>query len=68
MGHDKLANYFQTNFSLMQFHKWNITEIEAMLPWERYVYINLLKDHLENEAAKQRDREAEIRTKMKARR
>ena len=35
-------NYFQTNFGLMQHHKYSLTEIENMMPWERDIYVGLL--------------------------
>jgi len=47
-----LENYFKLNFSLMQYHKYSLTEIENMIPWERDVYVGLLKDHLEEEELK----------------
>ena len=37
----------------MQYHKWSLTEIEFMMPWERDVYVILLKQHLEEEEQKQ---------------
>jgi len=42
-------NYFETNFSLMQHHKYSLTEIEGMVPWERRIYIELLIQHLKEE-------------------
>lgn len=48
-GHDSLQNYYVTNFNLMQHHKYSLTEIENMLPWEREVYINLLIQHMKEE-------------------
>ena len=48
-----LENYYQLNFSLMQYHKWSLTEIEGLMPWERDVYVTLLKNHLEEEKSKQ---------------
>jgi hypothetical protein len=48
-----LENYYKLNFSLMQYHKWNLTEIETLMPWERDVYVALLKNHLEEEKEKQ---------------
>jgi hypothetical protein len=48
-----LENYYQLNFSLMQYHKYSLTEIEAWIPWERDVYVTLLKNHLEEEKLKQ---------------
>ena len=37
------------NFALMQYHKYSLTEIEEMLPFERDVYISLLIRYLEEE-------------------
>ena len=34
---------------MMQHHKYSLTELEDMLPWEREVYIGLLIQHLEEE-------------------
>ena len=49
-----LENYYQLNFSLMQYHKYSLTEIENMIPWERDVYVALMKNHLEEEELKQK--------------
>jgi len=48
-----LENYFKLNFSLIQYHKWSLTEIENWIPWERDVYVGLLQQHLEEEELKQ---------------
>jgi hypothetical protein len=48
-----LENYFRLNFALMQYHKYSLTEIENMMPWERDIYVELLKEHLEEEKLKQ---------------
>jgi hypothetical protein len=48
-----LESYFRLNFSLMQYHKYSLTEIENMMPWERDIYVELLKQHLEEEKTKQ---------------
>jgi len=55
MAHMDLESYFKINFALMQFHKYSLTEIENMMPWERDIYLALLKQHIEeeNEKAKQ---------------
>jgi len=47
-----LENYFKLNFALMQYHKYSLTEIENMMPWERDIYVALLKQHLEEEELK----------------
>ena len=51
--HNDLASYYQVNFNLMQHHKYSLTEIEEMIPWERNVYINLLVAYLKEEKDKQ---------------
>ena len=38
----------------MQHHKYSLTEIEQMMPWEREVYVGLLLQHIEDEKMKQR--------------
>jgi hypothetical protein len=58
LGHDNLMNYFKTNFALMQHHKYSLTEIENMMPWERFIYIDLLKAHIKEQEQKVRDQAA----------
>ena len=33
----------------MQHHKYSLTELDNMLPWERQVYLDMLVNFLENE-------------------
>ncbi len=42
----------------MQHHKYSLTELEAMIPWERDVYVSLLINYIkeENEKKRQRDK------------
>jgi len=51
--HDSLENYYKTNFALMQHHKYSLTELENMIPWERDVYVNLLLAHIAEEERRQ---------------
>jgi len=53
MAHNSLESYYETNFALMQHHKYSLTEIENMLPWEREIYIGLLQNYLEEQRLKQ---------------
>ena len=48
-SHDNLGNFFQTNFALMQHHKYSLTELDNMMPWERQIYIDMLVKYLEEE-------------------
>jgi len=47
-----LEGYFKTNFALMQYHKYSLSDIENMMPWEREVYTSLLVQHIQEEKAK----------------
>ena len=49
MAHESLESYFKTNFALMQHHKYSLTELENMMPWEREIYISLLQQYIEEE-------------------
>ena len=58
LSHDSLYNYYKTNFSLMQHHKYSLTELEKMMPWEREIYIGLLAEHIKEENEKMAKEEA----------
>ena len=47
--HESLTNYFTMNFALMQHHKYSLTDIENMMPWEREIYSSLLADYVQKE-------------------
>ena len=36
----------------MQHHKYSLSELEGMLPWEREIYVNLLIQYIEQENQK----------------
>jgi len=40
----------------MQHHKYSLSELETMVPWEREIYINLLINHLKEEKRKHEER------------
>ena len=52
MAHMSAESYYELNFSLMQYHKYSLTEIENMIPFERDIYVALLKNYLETEKLK----------------
>ena len=41
----------------MQHHKYSLTELNEMMPWERDIYVSLLIEHVkeENERAKKKN-------------
>ena len=69
LGYDSLMNYYRTNFSLMQHHKYSLHEIENMIPWEKFIYVDMLKQYIKQQEdlardqANQRKAQANIRRK-----
>ena len=53
MAHEDLESYYKTNFALIQHHKYSLTELENMIPWERDIYLTLLQQYIEEEKLKQ---------------
>ena len=58
MVHMDLEGYYKINFALLQYHKYSLTEVENLIPWERDIYIGMLKQHLEDEKLKQQQANA----------
>ena len=52
MAHEDLESYFKTNFTFIQHHKYSLTELENMIPWERDIYLTLLQQYIEEEKLK----------------
>jgi hypothetical protein len=50
--YDNLKNIFDTNFALMQHHKYSLTELDSLVPWEKSLYVNMLIRHIEEENEK----------------
>jgi len=56
MAHTDLESYFRVNFALMQHHKYSLTELENMIPWEKEVYLTFLQQYIEEENLKAQQR------------
>lgn len=41
----------------MQHHKYSLSELENMIPWERIVYVDLLIKYLEEERERQKEQQ-----------
>jgi len=54
MSHNNLVNYYTMIFSMAQHHKYSISELENLIPFERDTYYELLMNYL-------RDREEKMR-------
>ncbi len=46
---------------MVQHHKWSLSEIEGMLPWERDIYIDLLVQHIKEEEERQKEQQRKNR-------
>ena len=40
---------------MMQHHKYSLSDIENMMPWERDIYVDLLQQHIKEENDKIRE-------------
>ena len=65
MSSESLVNYYKTNFALMQHHKYSLTEIEEMIPFEREIYITLLTQFIKEENERIKAEQAEARSKRR---
>ncbi len=57
IAREDLESYYRINFSLMQYHKYSLTELENMMPWERDIYIALLQQYIEEQNLKRQQEE-----------
>lgn len=48
-----LMAYYQHTFALMQHHNYSLSEIDGLIPWEREVYVEMLKDHIKEQEQRQ---------------
>ena len=51
----------------MHHHKWSVTEIGDMMPWEKLIYVDLLKAHIKAEEERLRDLQQEQRSRFQKR-
>ena len=47
--HDNMFNFYRMNFALMQYHKYSLSDLDNMIPFEREVYVAMLVKYLEEE-------------------
>tara|TARA_B100001778_G_scaffold183781_1_gene151324 strand:- start:189 stop:323 length:135 start_codon:yes stop_codon:yes gene_type:complete len=40
----------------MQYHKYSLSELEDMIPWEREIYVEMLMQHIKEENEKIREK------------
>ena len=68
MGHANLGTYYKTHFSLMNHHHWSLRELDEMMPWEKYLYIDMLQVFLEEQEKQRQEAEREFQNQIRAKR
>jgi hypothetical protein len=53
---------YQVNFDLVQHHKYSLSELENMIPWERDIYITLLTNYIQKENERMKQKLAQKKT------
>jgi hypothetical protein len=43
------------NFAMMQYHKYSLTELEEMIPFEREIYTQMLIEYLREQEEKRKN-------------
>tara|TARA_B100001059_G_scaffold201113_1_gene208276 strand:+ start:785 stop:922 length:138 start_codon:yes stop_codon:yes gene_type:complete len=41
---------------MMQHYNYSLTELDDMMPWEREIYVSMLKQHVEEENERMKER------------
>ena len=49
----------------MNHHKWNLSEVEDLIPWEKQVYVDLLEDWIKQKEQEARDQELQMKDQMR---
>jgi hypothetical protein len=48
MTSNTLQNYYQTTYTMVQHHKWNFSDWENLILWERDIYLDMLMKELKS--------------------
>lgn len=56
MSYNNLINYYRTIFSMVQHHKYSITELEEMAPYERDLYFDMILEFIEEQKNQQKQK------------
>jgi|TARA_R100000152_G_scaffold11579_1_gene4910 hemerythrin-like domain-containing protein len=54
--HENITSMIKTNSDLIIHFKMSITELESLMPWEREIYIELIRQHVDKENQRIRER------------
>jgi hypothetical protein len=46
LSHTNLFIYYQKIFGMVQHHKYSISDIESLIPYERDIYVSMITNHM----------------------
>jgi len=49
LNHTNLYEYYQKIFGMIQHHKYSISELESLIPYELEIYYGMLIDYIKQE-------------------
>lgn len=49
LAENEIFVFYKNNFHLIQHHKYNLSDVENMLPFERTVYVDMLSEWIAKE-------------------
>ena len=58
-------NYFRVNFSLINHHKFSLTEFNDMIPWEKQIYVRMLNDYIKEQNEKMKQLQAQNKSRRR---
>ena len=50
---------------MIQHHNWSLTELDNMIPYERAIYVDMLKEWVDSENSKMEQEQAELKESTK---
>lgn len=45
LSDETVENFYNTNFTLMFYYHWSLGDIEGMFPYERTIYVSMIKNY-----------------------
>ena len=51
----------------MHHHKYSLNDLENMIPWERFIYVDLIKQHIKEEEDRIREQKAMQKSQQRRR-
>ena len=49
MNYSSLESYYRTIWGMVHHHKWSISDIENLIPFERDLYVDMTSDYLKKQ-------------------